>query len=130
MSRQARRDTQPELELRRRLHQLGYRYRVNHPLPGLPRRRADLTFTARRVAVFVDGCFWHGCPEHATSPRNNGDWWAKKLAGNVARDRDTDRVLRDAGWEVVRVWEHESPDTAVRQVVEALTKRRPPHDST
>jgi DNA mismatch endonuclease (patch repair protein) len=130
MSRQARRDTKPELELRRRLHHLGYRYRVNHPLPGLPRRRADLTFTARHVAVFVDGCFWHGCPEHATSPRNNGEWWAQKLAGNVARDRDTDRVLRDAGWEVIRIWEHESPDAAVRQVVEALTKHPLSRDST
>jgi DNA mismatch endonuclease (patch repair protein) len=121
MSRQARRDTKPELELRRRLHRLGYRYRVNHPLPGLPRRRADLSFTARRVAVFVDGCFWHGCPEHGTSPRNNGAWWAEKLQRNIERDQETNGVLERSGWLVVRIWEHENPDDAVRVVVEALT---------
>ena len=130
MSRQARRDTKPELELRRRLHQLGYRYRVNHPLPGMPRRRADLTFTARRVAVFVDGCFWHGCPEHATSPRNNGTWWAEKLRKNVERDRDTDRRLLTAGWTVIRIWEHEEPETAVRRVVGVLTNGGGADDST
>jgi DNA mismatch endonuclease, patch repair protein len=130
MSRQSRRDTQPELALRRRLHQLGYRYRVNHPLPGMPRRRADLTFTARRVAVFVDGCFWHGCPEHATSPRNNGSWWAEKLRTNVERDRDTDRRMLAAGWTVVRIWEHEDPETAVRRVVQVLTDRGNADDST
>lgn len=121
MSRQARRDTKPEIELRRRLHSLGYRYRVNHPLPGMPRRRADLTFTAKRVAVFVDGCFWHGCPEHGTSPRNNGAWWAEKLRKNVARDRETDAALDVAGWCVVRIWEHENPDAATLRVVRALT---------
>ncbi|MET9276090.1 very short patch repair endonuclease [Kribbella sp. NPDC003557] len=122
MSRQARRDTQPEIELRRRLHRLGYRYRVNHPLPGMPRRRADLTFTAKRVAVFVDGCFWHGCPEHATSPRNNGAWWAEKLRKNVERDRETDARLAASGWTVVRIWEHEKPDLATQRVVRALTE--------
>jgi DNA mismatch endonuclease (patch repair protein) len=121
MSRQARRDTRPELEIRRRIHRLGYRYRVNHPLPGLPRRRADLTFTPKRVVVFVDGCFWHACPEHATSPKNNGAWWAEKLKLNVERDRETDGVLRLAGWNVIRIWEHEDPDLAVHRVVEALT---------
>jgi len=121
MSRQARRDTRPELEIRRRIHRLGYRYRVNHPLPGLPRRRADLTFTAKRVVVFVDGCFWHACPEHATSPQNNGAWWAEKLRLNVERDRETDGVLRSAGWTVIRIWEHEDPDSAVHRVSEILT---------
>ncbi|WP_238350402.1 DNA mismatch endonuclease Vsr [Kribbella shirazensis] len=130
MSRQARRDTQPELELRRRLHRLGYRYRVNHPLPGMPRRRADLTFTARRVAVFVDGCFWHGCPEHATSPRHNGVWWAEKLRRNVERDRETDSLLVDAGWTVVRIWEHEDPDLATQRVVRALTEATGSGDCT
>lgn len=121
MSRQARRDTKPEIELRRRLHRLGYRYRVNHPLPGMPRRRADLTFTAKRVVVFVDGCFWHGCPEHGTSPRNNGVWWAEKLRKNVERDRETEAHLHELRWTVVRIWEHEDPDEAVRRVVRALT---------
>ena len=124
MSRQARRDTKPELELRRRLHRQGYRYRVNHPLPGLPRRRGDLTFTANRVVVFVDGCFWHGCPEHGTSPRNNREWWAEKLARNIARDHETDMILDAAGWTVVRIWEHEQPDEAVQRVVEVLTSTR------
>ncbi|MFB6726264.1 very short patch repair endonuclease [Kribbella sp. NPDC056345] len=130
MSRQARRDTKPELELRRRLHRLGYRYRVNLPLPGLPRRRADLSFTARQVAVFVDGCFWHGCPKHGTSPKKNGAWWAEKLLRNVERDRETDAILCASGWTVVRIWEHEDPDVAVRQVVEALTKERGARDCT
>ena len=130
MSRQARRDTKPEIELRRRLHRLGYRYRVNHPLPGMPRRRADLTFTAKRVAVFVDGCFWHGCPEHGTSPRNNGVWWAEKLRKNVARDRETEAVLDAAGWSVVRIWEHEDPDTATLRVVGALTAAASSGDCT
>ncbi|MEV5963766.1 very short patch repair endonuclease [Kribbella sp. NPDC051952] len=121
MSRQARRDTKPEIELRRRLHRLGYRYRVNHPLPGMPRRRADLTFTAKRVVVFVDGCFWHGCPEHGTSPRNNGAWWAEKLRKNVERDRETDARLSAIGWIVIRIWEHEDSDAATSRVVGALT---------
>lgn len=130
MSRQARRDTKPEIELRRRLHRLGYRYRVNHPLPGMPRRRADLTFTAKRVVVFVDGCFWHGCPEHGTSPRTNGAWWAEKLQKNVDRDRETDACLRKSGWTVLRVWEHEDPDAALRRVVGILTTERESSDCT
>ncbi|TDW79311.1 very short patch repair endonuclease [Kribbella sp. VKM Ac-2566] len=130
MSRQARRDTKPEIELRRRLHRLGYRYRVNYPLPGLPRRRADITFTGRHVVVFVDGCFWHGCPEHGTSPRNNGAWWAEKLRKNVDRDRETDAYLRDAGWTVLRIWEHEDPDVAAQRVVGVLTTERNSGDRT
>ena len=128
MSRQARRDTKPELELRRRLHRLGYRYRVNCSLPGMPRRRADITFTAKRVVVFVDGCFWHGCPQHATSPRNNGAWWAEKLRRNIERDRETDASLRAAGWTVLRIWEHENAELAVRRVVETLTGDTHPGD--
>lgn len=130
MSRQARRDTKPELDLRRRLHRQGYRYRVNHPLPGLPRRRADLTFTANRVVVFVDGCFWHGCPEHGTSPRNNGEWWGEKLSRNVARDHETDTILTAAGWTVVRIWEHEQPEVAVQRVIEVLTRTTKARDCT
>lgn len=96
------------MALRRELHARGLRYRVNFPLPGMPRRRADIAFTRAKVAVFVDGCFWHGCPEHGTAPKNNATWWATKLARNAERDRETDRHLRDAGWAVVRVWEHEN----------------------
>lgn len=120
MSRQRSRDTDPERALRSALHRLGYRYRVHRqPIAGL-RRQADIVFTRARVAVFVDGCFWHQCPEHATSPRANGAWWAAKLAANAARDQDTDRRLAEAGWRVVRVWEHEIPEEAARRVVAAV----------
>jgi len=120
MSRQRRRDTGPELAVRRRLHALGYRYRVDHrPLPDL-RARGDLVFTRARVVVFVDGCFWHRCPQHATSPRHNGEWWRAKLDANAARDRATDRRLGDAGWRVVRIWEHEDPEAPVAAVTAAL----------
>ena len=116
MARQSRRDTQPELLLRRELHRLGFRYRVDHPLPGMPRRRADVLFTRARVVVFVDGCFWHGCPEHKTSPANNAAWWATKLARNVERDRETDAHLVALGWRVLRVWEHEDMKQAALHI--------------
>lgn len=115
MRAQKRKDTAPELAIRRELHRLGCRYRVDHPLPGL-RRRADIAFTARAIAVFVDGCFWHRCPLHGTLPKHNRDWWEKKLSDNVARDRDTDRRLQESGWTVVRVWEHEDPVEAARMI--------------
>lgn len=109
MSAQRRRDTAIELRLRRLLHRNGLRYRVDHPpIPGL-RRRGDIVFTAARVCVFVDGCFWHSCPAHATRPKANAAWWAQKLERNVARDRETDQKLESEGWTVVRVWEHEDP---------------------
>jgi DNA mismatch endonuclease, patch repair protein len=108
MSRQARRDTAPETALRRELHRRGLRFWVDHTLPGMPRRKADVLFPRARIAVFVDGCFWHACPEHGTSPVTNGDWWAAKLRGNIARDRETDRWLRSQGWLVLRFWEHVS----------------------
>lgn len=116
MSRQRTRDTEPEMLLRRELHRRGLRYRVDAPLPGLPRRRADLLFTRARVAVFVDGCFWHGCPEHKTTPAANGAWWAAKLARNVERDRETDAHLRCLGWIVLRIWEHEDIEHAATDI--------------
>jgi DNA mismatch endonuclease (patch repair protein) len=123
MSRQRSRDTDPERALRSLLHRMGLRFRVHRrPVPGL-RREADLVFAGARVAVFVDGCFWHCCPEHATSPRANGAWWAAKLAANVARDRDTDRRLAEAGWRVVRVWEHEEPARAAARVARVVRHR-------
>ncbi len=104
---QRRRDTAPELLLRSELHRRGHRYRVDaRPLPAV-NRRADLVFSRARLAVFVDGCFWHSCPDHGTQPGRNGPWWADKLAANRARDADTDARLAEAGWRVVRVWEHE-----------------------
>lgn len=124
MSRQRRRDTAPELELRRALRSLGLGYRVNATLPGLPRRRCDVMFKGVKVAVFVDGCFWHGCPVHATTPRNNADWWARKLIGNRERDRDTDRHLTDLGWTVIRVWEHQDMNAAAVGVAEVVRDLR------
>lgn len=116
MSRQATKNTAPELQLRRRLHAQGLRYRVHRqPVAGL-RRTADIVFPRQRVAVFVDGCFWHGCPEHGTSPKANADWWAAKLAKNVERDADTDRRLVEAGWLPIRIWEHEAPDEAAAKI--------------
>ncbi len=109
-----RRDTKPELLLRSELHRRGLRFFVDRaPLPKM-RRRADLVFPRKKVAVYVDGCFWHGCPIHGTWPKNNADWWRAKIEGNRARDRDTDERLADAGWTVVRVWEHEGPEAADR----------------
>ena len=107
MERQARRDTKPELALRGGLWRRGLRYRVDAaPIHGL-RRRADLVFHRAMVAVYVDGCYWHSCPEHATVPKANREWWIAKLSANVQRDRDTDARLQQAGWIAVRVWEHE-----------------------
>lgn len=116
MSRQRSKDTEAEWSLRRLLHARGLRYRVDAVLPGLPRRRADLLFPRQRVAVFVDGCFWHGCPDHKTAPKSNAAWWATKLARNVERDRETDAHLADLGWNVIRVWEHEDPELAADRV--------------
>ena len=124
MERQGRRDTKPELAIRRELHRRGHRYYVDRPpLPGL-RRRADLVFPRLKVAVYVDGCFWHSCPDHGTTPRNNRDWWIAKLAANVRRDRDTDTRLTEDGWRVVRIWEHEDTLEAVGCVESALALPR------
>jgi DNA mismatch endonuclease, patch repair protein len=115
-------DTKPELALRRALHRQGYRYRKDYRLDLTGARvRPDIAFTARRVAVFVDGCFWHCCPQHGTQPAANTWYWAPKLARNVERDRAADAALAEAGWRVVRVWEHESLDGAVAAVVSALS---------
>lgn len=116
MSRLARKDTTPEVALRRELHRRGLRYRVQLPVPGNRRRRIDVAFTRCKVAVFVDGCYWHGCPEHGTSPKANSEWWQWKFSRNKARDEDTNRHLTELGWVVIRVWEHESPDAAADRI--------------
>jgi DNA mismatch endonuclease, patch repair protein len=118
-----RRDTEPERTLRSMLHRRGLRFRVDHKLPGL-RRRADIVFPRVRVAVFVDGCFWHGCPEHGTWPKANAAWWREKIEANQDRDEDTNRRLRELGWEVIRVWEHEDPAAATRRIERALREAR------
>ena len=107
MSQLRRRDNEAELAVRRLLHAAGYSYRVAYPVPGMPRRTIDIAFTRAKVAVFIDGCFWHGCPEHGTKPTSNAEWWATKLAANVARDLDTTQWLESQGWTVLRFWEHE-----------------------
>lgn len=115
--------TGPEIALRRELHRRGFRFYVHRqPLPQL-RRVADLVFPRARLAVFVDGCFWHYCPSHGSLPATNHDWWQSKLEGNRRRDRDTDRRLEAAGWAVVRVWEHESPSLAADRVATALATK-------
>lgn len=120
MQRQRRRDTDPETRLRQELWRRGLRYRVDvAPLSGM-RRRADIVFTRAKVAVFVDGCFWHRCPDHATVPKSNRAWWRAKLEANVLRDRDTDRRLLETGWTVVRVWEHENPVSAADRIEYAI----------
>jgi DNA mismatch endonuclease (patch repair protein) len=113
-----RRDTAPELAVRRELCRRGLRYRVDFPV--LPRRRADVAFVRARLAVFVDGCFWHGCPDHYTVAKTNASFWSQKTEVNRARDQDTDLRLSEMGWTVVRAWEHESPVSVADRVVAAL----------
>jgi DNA mismatch endonuclease, patch repair protein len=116
-----RRDTKPELALRSALHALGYRYRKDFRL-DLPARRVrpDIAFTGRKVAVFIDGCFWHACPDHGSKPKNNEWYWSPKLAGNVERDRAADAALLQAGWTVVRLWEHVPVEEALAMVIAAV----------
>jgi DNA mismatch endonuclease (patch repair protein) len=111
---QKRKDTDPEIQLRRLLHAMGLRYRINYPVPGLPRRTIDIAFSRQRLAVFVDGCYWHACPDHFIYPRTNTEWWLAKMEANRERDRTTDGVLAQAGWSVVRIWEHDLRSNARR----------------
>ncbi|WP_284236238.1 very short patch repair endonuclease [Mycobacterium antarcticum] len=116
--------TRIELQVRRGLHSRGYRYRVDRRLlPDHP-FRGDIVWATRRLAVFLDGCFWHGCPVHGTAPKSNAEWWRTKLAGNRDRDRRTDAILERRGWTVIRFWEHENPDEIVESIIDRL-KRRP-----
>lgn len=103
-------DTSPERAVRSILHAHGLRYRTNiRPEPAI-RRTADIVFTRRRIAVFIDGCFWHACPQHLEPPRSNVDYWLPKLEANRVRDAETNDLLTLAGWTVLRFWEHESPE--------------------
>src|SRR5687768_9286147 len=118
-----RRDTKPELAVRRLLHAAGLRYRVDlAPVPGL-RRRADIVFPREQVAIFIDGCYWHGCPDHGpTKFGTNADYWVPKIAENRARDLDTTAGFEDAGWQVLRFWSHADP-VAVADAVAAEVER-------
>jgi DNA mismatch endonuclease (patch repair protein) len=119
MAKVRRRDTKPELALRRELHRRGRRYFVDRPVLG-KRGRPDLVFPRQHVAVFVDGCYWHACPDHLRPARANAEWWTEKLRRNVERDRQTDSDLEAAGWTVIRVWEHEEPRQAADRVESVL----------
>lgn len=117
-----RKDTMPEMAVRRLVHAAGLRYRVDaKPLPEL-NRRADLVFTRAKIAVFIDGCFWHGCPKHGTAVKTNATYWSPKIARNKARDAATDEQLAAAGWAVVRVWEHDDPADVADRITAFVRK--------
>ncbi|MER5205943.1 very short patch repair endonuclease [Streptomyces sp. NPDC002825] len=118
------RDTKPEQLIRRLVHARGLRYRVAaKPLPEL-RRTADMVFRPAKVAVFIDGCYWHGCPDHYVPPKTNSGYWSKKVEGNMARDRDTDQRLTAAGWLVLRFWEHAAAEECAEEIAQTVTRRR------
>jgi DNA mismatch endonuclease (patch repair protein) len=130
MQRQRTRDTETELMLRRVLHRRGLRYRLHRrPLPHY-RRLADLIFPSTKIAVFVDGCFWHGCPDHGTWPRANADFWRAKIENNRRRDVETIEYLVAAGWLPIRVWEHEDVEAAADRVEEAVRARQADQDAS
>lgn len=117
------RDTPAELRIRKLLHADGLRYSVDSkPLEDSP-RRADVVFRRARVAVFVDGCFWHGCPEHGTWPKANEQFWRAKILANMERDANTNDRLRDRGWVVIRVWEHQDPAAAATRIARRVRSR-------
>jgi DNA mismatch endonuclease (patch repair protein) len=122
------RDTTPELQVRRRLHAMGLRYRVSaRPEPGL-RRTADILFRPTRLAVFIDGCFWHGCPEHYSIPATNAEFWAAKRTRNRERDDETNAMLEAAGWRVLRFWEHEVKASPASVAIAVASHVRPISD--
>lgn len=124
MQRVRQKNTSCESALRRELHARGLRYRIQVPVLTTPRRVADVAFSGLRIAIFVDGCFWHGCPTHATWPKQNAEFWRAKIEANMARDHDTDERLRAHGWKVIRVWAHEEPKIAARRIAHILERRR------
>lgn len=124
MAKVRQRDTAAELVLRRELYKRNLRYRVNFKVLDRPRRVADVAFPGLKVAIFVDGCFWHGCPEHATWPKTNPDFWRSKIEANRARDDDTNARLIAVGWRVVRVWEHERAVDAADRIEQLVLSLR------
>jgi DNA mismatch endonuclease, patch repair protein len=123
MKRVRRRDTSAELRLRSALHRAGLRFRVDRPIRRAPLVRADIVFVTARVAIFIDGCFWHGCPLHATESKTNAPWWRSKIARNQQRDRAADELLGADGWTVLRFWEHEDPAESLLTVRRVLSRR-------
>jgi len=116
--------TGAEIALRRELYRRGLRYRVDFEVLKKPRRVADIAFPGLRIAIFVDGCFWHGCTEHATWPKQNSDFWRQKIETNRTRDANTNEWLRNIGWMVLRFWEHEPPTDAADIVVQTVAMGR------
>lgn len=118
-------NTQPEVSLRSELHRRGLRFRKEVALrPAERLRRVDIVFPKEKIAVFVDGCFWHGCPDHGNTPRVNTNYWSVKLSRNAARDATINAELTEAGWEVVRVWEHEEVGQAATRIERIRANRR------
>jgi DNA mismatch endonuclease (patch repair protein) len=126
MQHQRRRDTLLEVRIRKALHSAGFRFRVDYRPEKTLRCRGDIVFTRRKVIVFIDGCFWHGCPIHATAPANNAEWWRKKLDDNIERDRRNALALEALGWTVLRVWEHERTEEAVARIQSVVVGTRSP----
>lgn len=117
-------DSQLELRIRRALHRTGLRYRVNYRVPGMQRRTIDIAFPAQRLAIFVDGCYWHGCRLHRTIPLTNGDFWRDKITKNGMRDLETSRHLEQIGWRPMRFWEHEETADVASAIVAAIAEAR------
>jgi DNA mismatch endonuclease (patch repair protein) len=124
MRRVRQRNTGVELKLRSALHRLGLRFRLHRRIIPNRTRTADIVLVGVKVAVFVDGCFWHSCPQHKTLPKANREWWREKLRANVVRDRESDRILRKLGWEVVRVWQHEDFHEAAKHIFNVVDHRK------
>ena len=118
------RDTSPELRLRSALHRRGLRFRVHRRPERDLRTTADVVFGPARVAVYVDGCFWHSCPEHGNLPKANRDWWQTKLQATIDRDRRNVEALQARDWQVIRVWEHQDPEAAAELISEILARGR------
>lgn len=120
MRRQRTQDTAIEMAVRRTLYSYGFRYRIQYPVPCFPRRTIDIAFPSRKLAVNIDGCFWHGCERHRPMPRSNSDWWRRKINENRERDRQTDLHLAASGWKTLRFWEHEPLGNIVRTIIETV----------
>lgn len=118
------RDTPMEISVRTLLQEHHLRFEVDRSIAGVTRARPDVLFPAERVAVFLDGCFWHSCPEHGTTPHANRQWWIEKLAANVERDRRHDQELTAAGWLVLRFWEHEAPEFVAEEIERRVRGRQ------
>lgn len=118
------RDNRREVSVRSLLYRAGVRFRLFYPVPGAPRRSVDIALVGPKVAIFLDGCFWHGCPIHRTTPKRNREWWVSKLERNVARDKETTALLQSQGWAVLRFWEHEPVEQVVTTIIDVWTNQK------